>query len=333
MCVRIPTNLGSTPEAEWRMTFDRDRVKRAVAALARKGVFIGTSSWKYPGWRGTLYDETRYIYRGKFSEKRFDDLCLAEYAEVFKTVCVDATYYKFPDRRALENMVAQVPADFLFSFKVTDEIIIRKFSNLPRFGVRGGKLNEQFLNVALFSSAFLGPCELFRHNIGLLIFEFPHFYASDFAQGRDFVNALDQFFAQLPNDWRYGVEIRNRNFLRPEYFGSLARRGVAHIYNSWTDMPSVNEQLMLLDSHANPEFFGGRFLLKPGRTYEEAVRLFSPYDRVKEVNEEGRAAGAKLIEAAAAGGGRTQAFLYVNNRFEGNALETIEAMVDLADLE
>ena len=41
--------------------FDRDRLKQQCAALAAKGVFIGTSSWKYPGWRGMLYDESRYI--------------------------------------------------------------------------------------------------------------------------------------------------------------------------------------------------------------------------------------------------------------------------------
>jgi hypothetical protein len=30
------------------VTFDRDKMKRAAAELAVKGVFIGTSSWKYP---------------------------------------------------------------------------------------------------------------------------------------------------------------------------------------------------------------------------------------------------------------------------------------------
>jgi len=51
-----------------------------------KGVFIGTSSWKYPGWRGQLYDEERYVTRGKFSESRFNRDCLAEYAEVFTSL-------------------------------------------------------------------------------------------------------------------------------------------------------------------------------------------------------------------------------------------------------
>ncbi len=46
-----------------------------------------------------LYDESRYVYRGKFAVSRFEKNCLAEYGEVFKTVCVDAAYYKFPDTK------------------------------------------------------------------------------------------------------------------------------------------------------------------------------------------------------------------------------------------
>ena len=144
------------------VSFDREQTKGAVAKLAARGVFVGTSSWKYPGWRGQLYDEERYATRGKFSESRFNRDCLAEYAEVFKTVCVDAAYYKFPDQRYLKGMGSQVPQDFLFGFKVTDEITIRKFSSLPRFGMRAGKPNENFLNADLFAKAFLTSCEPFR---------------------------------------------------------------------------------------------------------------------------------------------------------------------------
>jgi len=141
------------------MTFDRERMKSTAAVLASKGVLIGTSSWKYPGWRGMLYDESRYITRGKFSESRFNRDCLAEYAEVFKTVCVDAAYYKFPDHRYLGGMVSHVPEDFQFGVKVTDEITIKRFTNLPRFGLRAGKPNENFLNANLFTQAFLEQCE------------------------------------------------------------------------------------------------------------------------------------------------------------------------------
>jgi uncharacterized protein YecE (DUF72 family) len=307
---------------------DCGKLKEAMAALGRKGVFIGTSSWKYPGWLGLLYTEDRYIWHGKFAESRFNNNCLAEYAEVFKTVCVDAAYYKFPDRRYLQGLVAEVPEDFLFTFKVTDNITIKRFSNLPRFGNRAGKVNEHFLNAELFTRGFLAPCEEFKQNIGMLIFEFARFYPADFARGREFVEALDNFLEQLPKGWNYGVEIRNRTFLKPEYFAVLERHGVAHVYNSWAEMPSVSEQLATAGSITNPEFAGARFLLKPGRKYQEAVDRFSPYNKIKEPYEEARVAAAKLIQKALARIGLRKLFLYVNNRLEGNALQTIQAILD-----
>jgi uncharacterized protein YecE (DUF72 family) len=310
------------------VAFPRDQIRKAAAQLASRGVYIGTSSWKYPGWRGMLYDEARYVWKGRFAETRFERQCLSEYAEVFKTVCVDAAYYKFPDHRYLESMVSQVPPDFLFGFKVTDAITIKKFSNLPRFGTRAGKPNPDFLNADLFSAFFLKPCEPFRHHVGILIFEFSKFYPSDYGQGRDFVADLDRFLGSLPKGWPYGIEIRNKRFLRAEYFEALHRHGVAHVFNSWADMPPVHEQMAMPGSRTNPALSAARFLLKPGRNYEEAVEKFQPYDRVQEPNPEARAAGAALVKEGIEAGPSRKTFLYVNNRLEGNALETIEAMVE-----
>ncbi len=312
------------------MSFDRAQMASQAACLARGGVFIGTSSWKYPGWLGQLYTEDRYIWKGRFAETRFERNCLAEYAEVFKTVCVDAAYYKFPDDRFLEQLAPQVPADFQFAFKVTDEITCKRFSNLPRFGLRAGKSNENFLNAELFESAFLAPCKPIQQKVGLLIFEFSRFYPQDFEKGRDFVQVLDQFLLRLPKGWRYGVEVRNRAFLHPEYFGMLARHRVAHVYNSWQDMPPLQEQLALPESRTAPDFFGARLLLRPGRKYDEAVKLFSPYDRLKEPYPEGQAAGAQMIKETRQRAGAVKAFIYVNNRFEGNALQTISRMLEQA---
>jgi uncharacterized protein YecE (DUF72 family) len=310
------------------VSFDRNQLQGTLRRLADRGVYLGTSSWKYPGWRGMLYDEARYVWRGRFAESRFEKNCLAEYADVFKTVSVDAAYYKFPDRRYLESLVSPVPDDFLFSLKVTDEITIKKFTRLPRFGLRAGQPNENFLNADLFARAFLEPCEPFRKNIGLVMFEFSRFYPTDFARGLDFVEALDGFISSIPKGWHYGVEIRNRHFLKSAYFETLARHGVAHIYNSWADMPSVQEQLDDPASRTTSSHVGARFLLRPGRTYEDAVKQFSPYDRIQEPYPEGRAAGARLIRQLVGSDKPSRAYVYVNNRFEGNALETIAAMLE-----
>ncbi len=309
------------------MQFNREELKQSAENLAVQGVFIGTSSWKYPGWRGTLYNPSRYEYRGKVAESRFKRDCLGEYCETFKTVCVDAAYYTFPSQQQLEAMAMQVPEDFRFGFKVTDTITIKKYPNLERFGAQAGKPNENFLNADLFVKGFLGPCEAIRQNVGLLMFEFSRFWPVDYEHGRDFVSDLDKFLGQLPKGWPYGVEMRNRSWLRSEYFECLARHGVTHVFNSWEAMPPVSEQMALPGSRTNPELVAARFLLKPGRKYEQAVKTFEPYEAVKEEDPEARAAGKSLIAEGRAAGPKRSTFIFINNRLEGNALGTIAAMV------
>jgi hypothetical protein len=68
--------------------------------------------------------------------------------------------------------------------------------------------------------------------------------------------------------------------------------------------------------------------LKPGRKYEEAVKTFQPYDKVKEVYPDARAAGGMLIADGKAAESDRKTFIYVNNRLEGNALETIDGMLE-----
>jgi uncharacterized protein YecE (DUF72 family) len=310
------------------VSFTRKILAEQAASLAAQGVYVGTSSWKYSGWCGTLYDPARYEYRGKFAESRFKRDCLTEYAQVFKTVCVDAAYYTFPSPRYLEGMASQVPQDFLFGFKVTDAITLKKFPNLDRFGQQAGKPNENFLNADLFVKAFLKPCESVRSSVGLLMFEFSRFWPTDYAHGRDFIADLDKFLGQLPKGWPYGVEMRNRNWLKPEYFQCLSRHQVAHIFNSWEAMPSVREQMALPGSRTAPDLVAARFLLKPGRKYEQAVKAFEPYDAIKEENPEARESGRALIQEGLAAGPKRKTFVYVNNRLEGNALSTIAAMID-----
>lgn len=313
------------------MAFNRQRIQAQAARLAAQGVLIGTSSWRYEGWLGQLYTPARYEYRGKVAKTRFERDCLGEYAEVFKTVCVDAAYYDFPRRESLQRLADAVPDDFRFGFKVTDMVTVKKFPNLPRFGVRAGQPNTDFLNADLFAKAFLAPCEAIRDKVGVLVFEFSRFWPSDYAHGRDFVNDLEAFLGRLPRGWPYAVELRNRAWLREEYFGCLARHGVAHVFNGWEAMPPVAEQMALPGSRTHPELVIARFLLKPGREYEAAVQAFQPYNRVKEPNPEARAAGRALIAEGTAAGPKRQTFIYINNRVEGSALETIAAMLEDAD--
>lgn len=307
-----------------------DFLKTTLHALAEQNVYVGTSSWKYPGWVGLFYDEQRYLTKGRFSEKRFTRDCLEEYAQIFRSVCVDAAYYTFPSPKYVADLCAQVPDGFKFSFKVTDEITTRTFPKLPRHGEKGGQGNPHFLDVDLFCRAFLSSCEPYRDKIGVLMFEFSHLHPRDFQRGRDFVDALDAFLGQLPKGWQYGVEVRNRSLLHPDYFAMLRSHEVAHVWNNWTHMPTVAEQIEIPESQTCDDFSVARFLLKPGRTFEQAVAAFQPYTQTKEIYEEARQAAAKIIAMRQSDTERKKmkpSFLFMNNRLEGNSLFTILAVL------
>lgn len=319
-----------TAEPTQSPAFDREKLATGLRWLAERGVYLGTSSWKYEGWLGKLYTQNRYLTRGKPSQAKFERECLQEHGEVFSTVCVDAGYYRFPSPTWIRQLMEATPQEYRFTFKVTDDITARTFPNLPRHGEKAGRRNEHFLDAELFHQSFIGPLTEWKEKCGVLIFEFSHLHPRDFARGRDFVEALDGFLGALPKGWRYGVEVRNQSLLQPEYFEVLREHGVAHVFNAWTKMPTVGEQMALEGSTDCADFTVGRFLLKQGRTFEEAVQLFQPYNAVKEPRPEARSAALALIMTLLEKkrmNPRQLAFLYFNNRLEGSSLETILAVL------
>lgn len=217
-----------------------------------------------------------------------------------------------------------MPDNFRFGFKVTDTITLKNYTNLPRFGVHAGKPNEHFLDAELFKKAFLSSCEPIREKVGVLIFEFSHFYPKDFAHGREFMELLDVFLGKLPKTYAYAVEVRNKNLLHPDYFAMLGSHGVAHVFNSWTKMPDLDEQIAMPGSYTT-DFTVARLLLKPGRGYEEAVSTFAPYNTAQDPNTKVREAAKNLI--AKAKQGSKPSYVFVNNRLEGNAPTTIAAII------
>jgi uncharacterized protein YecE (DUF72 family) len=300
-------------------------LNRKLSELANHDIFIGASSWKYEGWIGQIYSRQRYSARGRFSRKRFEAECLAEYAETFPIVCGDFSFYQFPSEPYWRRLFNSAPPALRYAFKAPEEITVRMFPLHPRYGPRAGDDNPSFLNAALFRAAFLDLLEPYRERIAVLIFEFGSFPKTVFRDGADFAVALDAFLGALPPEFRYAVEIRNQDFLRDEYFTCLRRHGVAHVFNAWTRMPEMGDQMQMPDMYT-ADFTVARALLRRGRPYEEAVERFTPYNELRDPNPETREALRTLITRARE---RNQpSYIFVNNRLEGNAPRTIEAILD-----
>jgi uncharacterized protein YecE (DUF72 family) len=301
------------------------RLAPKLRALADRGIYFGTSSWKYDGWLGSIYCEDRYRTRGKFSNAKFEQDCLAEYAETFPAVCGDLTFYQFPTEQYWAKLFDATPRNFVFGFKVPEEITVSTWPTHARYGRRAGLANESFLDPLTFERFFTARLAPYGQRVGPLIFEFGTFNKSTFATRADFMARLEPFLGSLPQGFRYAVEIRNQEYLRPDYLQLLASHNVAHVFNAWTRMPSLDEQSRLPEAFT-ADFTVARALLRCGQPYEKAVQAFQPYREIKEPCKNAREGMKRIVEHALKS--KNSAFMFVNNRLEGNAPSTIEAVVD-----
>jgi len=114
-------------------------------------------------------------------------------------------------------------------------------------------------------------------------------------------------------------------YLTPEYFACLRRHGAAHVLNGWARMPDIRQQMEIPEVFT-ADFTVARALLRRGRPYAEAVERFSPYREIQDPNPATRQALRNLM--ARARERNEPSYIFVNNRLEGNAPGTIQAIVD-----
>jgi uncharacterized protein YecE (DUF72 family) len=295
-----------------------------LKGMAESKLFLGTSSWKYPDWLGAIYSPERYLSKGRFSKSRFERECLKEYSEVFPVVSGDFAFYQFPSTALWNDLFAQVERPFQFAFKAPEEITAPAFPNHMRYGARAGRANGTFLDPEIFARQFLEPLRENLPMVGAIIFEFPAATGKIFS-GQQFAQALARFFQRLPKGFRYAVEIRSTSLFCTEYLRLIREAGVAHVFNSWTEMIPIGQQMLEPDAFT-ADFTLARALTVPGRSYEESVALFKPYSSVREPNEEVRNALRNLLVRSKRRG--ELAYIFVNNRLEGFSPGTIAAVAE-----
>jgi uncharacterized protein YecE (DUF72 family) len=288
---------------------------RALAARLPAEVRFGASSWNYPGWRGLVYHRE---YQGRGASARM----LEEYAAfpLFRTVGIDSSFYAPPTETVLHSYAEHLPPGFPCVSKVWNQLTVQTFTK-AQDKARAGQANPDFLSPDVFLEAVYGPYQRhFADHMGPFVFEFQAIARRSGITPESFAARLDEFFGAVPREGKYAVEIRNEEFLTPMYFAVLREHGVAHVFNSWTRMPPIGTQLDLPGAVSGP-FLVARALLQPGRSYDEAVDAFAPYDRIQDPSPPLRHDLVRLIETAVRT--RIPAYLLVNNRAEGSAPLTV----------
>jgi uncharacterized protein YecE (DUF72 family) len=156
-------------------------------------VFVGTSGYNYPEWRGTFYPE-------KFNT----DKMLAYYAERFPTVEINYTFYRLPTEKLLSGWAAGTPERFTFTLKAP-----RRITHDAKLQ-RCEDLTQTFCRTALT----LGP------KLALLLFQLPPTLKKD-------VDVLRAFVETLPDGTRAAFEFRHPSWFDGDAFDVLRGKGLA----------------------------------------------------------------------------------------------------------
>jgi uncharacterized protein YecE (DUF72 family) len=280
----------------------------ALADSLPPGLRLGTSSWSFPGWEGTVYDRAA-------SQATLARHGLSAYAShpLLRTVCIDRTYYRPVPAAQLRTYADSVPDDFRFIVKA-DRAITSPIDP-EGYGVRTP--NPRFLDAAHAVREVIEPALAgLGAKAGPIVFQFPPIPASLLRGSARFVERLHRFLDALPKGPRYAVELRTRAFLTDAYAQALEATGAVHCYNVHPAMASLERQLGLLPPFYQPVLLV-RWMLHDGLTYESATARYEPFDRI--VDDDATSRDTIAVAALDVLVAERDVFIIANNKAEGSA--------------
>lgn len=157
------------------------------------GLWVGTSGYAYPEWRGSFYPEKMQTAK-----------MLPYYAEHFPTVEINNTFYRMPNAKLLEGWSAQVPEQFKLTLKAPQRITHHKRLRECADDVK------YFLEVA----STLGP------KLGAILFQTPPYLRMN-------LEVLDAFLEMLPPGLMAAFEFRHKSWMEADVFSRLQAKGLA----------------------------------------------------------------------------------------------------------
>ncbi len=283
-----------------------------LRTLARKlpsQLYLGTSSWSFPGWSGLVYNR-------RYAEAILAKEGLGAYARhpLLRTVCVDRTYYASIPAEEFAAYARQVPRHFRFVVKAPQACVAPQLARTPS---EAPVENPKFLDPHYAAEEIAGPMlDGLGEKAALLLFQFPPETVRD-ARGRSgFLKRLERFLGRLPEGLRYAVEVRSRPLIGPDYFRVLDAASAVHCFNVHPAGLALDRQLELAGGE-QPGPLLVRWMLHPGLGYEEARERYAPFNRLVDPQPATRAKIVQLCRLACEQG--QPAYVIVNNKAEGSA--------------
>jgi uncharacterized protein YecE (DUF72 family) len=156
-------------------------------------LWIGTSGYSYPEWKGSFYPET-------ISPKKM----FAYYAERLSSVEINHTFRAMPEASVIAGWAAAAPEGFRYSLKAPQQITHHK-----RLVGAEAPLLE-----------LLAGARLLGRKLGVVLFQLPPNLKKD-------TEKLGDFLALLPGDVRAAFEFRHASWHDDAVYELLRRKNAA----------------------------------------------------------------------------------------------------------
>ncbi|HEY3166303.1 MAG TPA: DUF72 domain-containing protein [Candidatus Binatia bacterium] len=185
-----------------------------------ENLLVGTSSWSSSDWVGSFYPP--HLRPGQFIEA---------YARRFRAVEIDSTYYSIPPPHVVSSWREKTPPGFVFAAKIPSVITHEKVLKDCQ-----PELTEFLKNMALLGDR-LGP----------LLLQFPYFNSNTFVSRAPFERRLRPFLQCLPKEFKFALEIRNKNWISWDFLELLREHRVAFALVARAWMPPIDTLAKALD--------------------------------------------------------------------------------------
>ncbi|MEZ4319921.1 MAG: DUF72 domain-containing protein [Myxococcota bacterium] len=263
------------------------------------GVFLGTSSWSFPGWVGQ-------VWKREHAATDLANRGLGAYAAhpLFRTVSVDRSYYRVPDPSVYAEYSEQVPPGFRFIVKAPASCTTAR--------------DPLLLDPAWAEDTFLGPLrEGLGARLGLVLLQFPPQPADAVPR---FYDRLARFL-ELRAPW--AVEVRTPALLEGPLAQVLVDRQASPCLTLHPTMPDLRTQWQRTRAGDAPNLVI-RWNLGGNQAYEDAKSRYAPFDRVVDPDPALRSALARAVRWAVDRG--RPVWITANNKAEGSAPGTLEGI-------
>lgn len=185
-------------------------------------ISIGTCSWNYHSWTGSVYTKAQP------SPADY----LPEYSKKYNTVEIDSWFYRIPSRSDVSQYTNKVPKSFRFTCKAIRDL------TMPFFRTSTPSKNPKFLSPELFS-IFCDAIEPMLGQMDMIMLEFEYLNKEKMKSLPIFIDMLNDFINKIKKPCPIGIEIRNSNYLKREYFDFLDINSISHVFSEKQYMPHV----------------------------------------------------------------------------------------------